>query len=120
MGALAKHAKELSDHLNAAGISSAIQITKLKIPGILIVPLPELTFDILDGQSASAVYKAWAIAGGTGDFETASKLEDLVLRAAEVLDIESTRLGAYQLPTASDPLPAVELTLTSDVVDVTT
>lgn len=120
MGALAKHAKGLVDQLKDAGISASIDPRKLKLPGILIVPLPDLTDFTLDGESAEGVYKAWAIAGGTGDLATAEKLEELVIGALEVLDIESTRLGAYQLPVASDPLPAVELTLTSDVVDVTT
>lgn len=120
MGALANHAKQLADDLKDAGISSSIDPRKLKLPGILIVPLPDLTFDILDGSSVEAVYKAWAIAGGTGDAATAEKLEELVMGASEVLNIETTRLGAYQLPQASDPFPAVELTLTLDVVDVTT
>lgn len=120
MGALVDQAKAHVATLQAAGISATTDVRKVKLPGILVVPVPALAFTLLDNSSAEATFKAWAIAGGLGDLDAAEKLEALVLKAAEVLDVESTEPGAYQLPGGTDPLPAVELTLTTDVVDVTT
>lgn len=120
MGALTAQAAAYADQLKDAGVPASTDIRKLKIPGVLVVPVPALLFSIMDGSSVEATFKAWAITNGTGDLAAAEKLEELVLKTAEVLDVESAEPGAYQLPGASDPLPAVELTLTTDVVDVTT
>lgn len=120
MGALVAQAQALVATLTAAGVSANIDVRKLKVPGILVVPVPELHFTLLDGESAEVTFKAWAIANSPGDLAAAEKLEEMVLKAAEVLDIESATPGAYSLPGGSDPYPAVELTLTTDVVDVTT
>ena len=120
MGAITEQAKALADQLNDADVSASTDIRKLKLPGVLIVPVPSLAWTILDGSSVEATFKAWAITNGVGDLAAAEKLEELVLKTAEVLDVETAEPGSYSLPGASDPLPAVELTLTTDVVDVTT
>jgi hypothetical protein len=120
MGPLTAEAQAKVAALRAAGVSASIDVRKLNLPGVLVVPVPSLTFDILDGQSVEATFKAWAITNGPGDLAAAEKLEELVLKTNEVLDVESAEPGAYSLPGSSDPLPAVELTLTTDVVDVTT
>lgn len=120
MGALTAQASAHVAALTAAGINASTDVRKLKLPGVLIVPVPSLAFTLLDGSSVEATFKAWAITGGLGDLAAAEKLEALVLQTAAVLDVETGEPGAYQLPGASDPYPAVELTLTTDVVDVTT
>ncbi len=122
MGAITEQAKAYADQLVAAGVNASTDIRKIasKLPGVLIVPVPSLAFTILDASSVEATFKAWAITGGVGDLTAAEKLEELVLKTAEVLDVETAEPGAYQVPGNSDPLPAVELTLTTDVIDVTT
>lgn len=120
MGAVIERAEQIVTQLKDADLSASADVRKLKVPGLLVIPVPTLAFTVLDNSSVEATFKVFAIGSGLGDLKTAGDLEDLVLKAAEVLLIESAEPGSYQLPGGSDPSPAYELTLSTDVLDVTT
>lgn len=120
MGAVTARATAIAALLDAAGAKATSDVRKVKLPGFLVIPVPSLAFTVLDGSSVEATFKVMALVGGVGDLAAAEQLEELVLKAVEVLDVETVEPGSYVLPTQSDPVPAYEITLSTDVLDVTT
>lgn len=120
MSAIVDRAGEYVAALKGKGLNASTDVKKLKLPGILVPPIPDLAFTLLDNSSVEATFKIWAIVAGPGGTAAAEKLEEIVLKAADVLPVVTAEPGSYQLPAASDPMPAYQLTLTTDVLDVTT
>lgn len=120
MGALVARAEAYVAALKAKGAEAATDPRKARIPGFLVPPIPELAFSLLDNSAVEATFKIWALAKSPGNLAAAEALEELVLIAGDVLPVESAEPGSYTLPGTSDPLPAYQITLTTDVLDVTT
>lgn len=118
MGAVIDQAKAIADHLKAAGLNATSDVRGMRLPGLLVIPVPALNFTTLDNSAVEATFTVYALAPGVGDLVAAAQLEKLVLAASKVVPVVSATPTSYQIPGASDPVPAYAMELTEDVLDV--
>lgn len=103
---LTEFAADLAEQLEE---SVELDPRDLVLPGILVVPGP-ITFDRLDGDTASLDLELWLIAGDTNPNTALNELTALFLKLRGTLDSSPTEIEpiTVKLPSqgTNDPLPA--------------
>lgn len=115
MGTVTDRAQEFVDLLKTTGKPATLDVTKVDLPGFLVIPIPKYAFGTdLDGGS-SLTWTVYAIAKSPGNKQAALALEELVVLAAGVLDFETAEPSSYTLPSGSDPFPAYSISFSDDM-----
>lgn len=98
------YAEQLVEDLRTAGLRATCDPRSAVPPCVLVVPVPDRSYDVLAGFTA-----AWTVAvigAGPGDLTDARKLGELVDEVAALVDVETVEAASYMLPTSPDPRPA--------------
>lgn len=116
MSGVTERAGQLVDELTAGGIKRVVtDVRHVRTPCVLVQPIPAYDFNVLGAGVAEITWTLVAMAGQPGDLRAARDLEQLVLLASTVLPIETARPAVYEIPGASDPMPAYLLTMTETI-----
>lgn len=95
------------------GVRATTDARGLVPPALLVMPIPALTFDMLD-QGFTASWSLVALAAGGGDLAAARSLLRIVRAVSEELAVEQARPITYYLPSRPDqPFPAYRLDYTT-------
>lgn len=115
MGTVMDRAAELVTLLKTTGKPATLDVTKVEVPGYLLVPIPKYDFGTdLEGGS-SLTWTVYALAKSPGNKQAGIALEELVILAAGVLDFETASPTSYELPSGSDPFPAYSISFSDDM-----
>ncbi|QOR55308.1 MAG: hypothetical protein SHS37scaffold537_6 [Phage 68_12] len=115
MTSVTARAQEFVALLKTTGKPATLDVTKVDLPGYLVIPIPKYAFGTdLDGGS-SLTWTVYAIAKSPGNLQAAKALEELVVLAAGVLDFETADPTSYTLPSGSDPFPAYSISFSDDL-----
>lgn len=105
MSQATEYAAQLVDELRAADVKATNDPRAVNLPGVLVVPVPSRTYDLLAGYTAS--WTVVLLAPGVGDLSDAKALEDLADAVVTVLpQITTVEAASYVLPNMPDPKPA--------------
>lgn len=110
-------AQEIAAALKAeTGRPATCDVRKVQLPGYLVIPIPKYAFGTdLEGGS-TLTWSVYALAKSPGDLIAARALEELVVKAAGVLDFETADPSSYTLPQDRDtPFPAYLINFTEDL-----
>lgn len=113
---VAVYAGFLADQITGilpGGIKATCDVRGLVPPALLVVPVPQLVFDLMGG-GFTATWQLVALAANGGDLEAASTLVPMVTAVCEHLAVEQAQPIAYYLPGRTDvPFPAYRITYTT-------
>lgn len=115
MTTVTQRAQEIVALLRTTGKPATADVSKVRIPGYLVIPIPKYAFGTdLDGGS-SLTWTVYPLAKSPGNLAAAQALEELVVLAAGVLDFETAEPASYELPQGSDPFPAYRIDFSEDM-----
>lgn len=111
MGAVTDRATEIAGQLTEGGVAATTDIRKVKLPGALVVPVPDRDYtEGTLGGGYTATWTIYALTNGPGDLRAAEELETVVDKVVALVDIETAEATAYKVPGSTDPLPGYKLT----------
>ena len=108
------YARDLAERIRTAGVRNvSTQASGLALPGVLVVPIPERTYDIAHGYSAT--WSILCIVPEPGDERAAQQLDELVAAVDTVVPLEHAAPEGYVLPNTNTPAPAYRCRFTTEV-----